>query len=188
MPSDSSFDIVSQVDLQEMDNAINQAMKEIGTRFDFRGSKSEITWNREEKKISFLADDDLKLKNLKEILHAKLSKRGISIKSLKFSDPEKALDGMVRQTAEIIQGIPQEKAKEIVKKIKDLKLKVQSSIQSDQIRVSAKSKDDLQTVIQFVKNSVSDLPLQFINYRWGIREFLKRSRCLIPAPRGVGLP
>ena len=165
MPSDSSFDIVSQVDLQEIDNAINQAMKEIGTRFDFRGSKSGITWNREEKKISFLADDDLKLKNLKEILHTKLSKRGISVKSLKFSDPEKALDGMVRQSSEIIQGIPQEKAKEIVKKIKDLKLKVQSSIQSDQIRVSAKSKDDLQTVIQFVKNSISDLPLQFINYR-----------------------
>ena len=165
MASDFSFDIVSQVDLQEIDNAVNQAMKEIGTRFDFRGSKSEIVWKREEKKIAFLADDDLKLRNLKEILQTKLAKRSVSVKSLKFSDPEKALDGMVRQNVDIIQGIPQEKAKEIVKQVKDLKLKVQSSIQGDQIRVSSKSKDDLQTVIQFVKNSVSDLPLQFINYR-----------------------
>jgi len=165
MPSDSSFDIVSQVDLQEIDNAINQAMKEINTRFDFRGSKNEITWNREEKKITFLAGDDMKMKNLKEILQTKLSKRGISVKSLKYSDPEKALDGMIRQSSEIIQGIAQEKAKEIVKTIKDLKLKVQASIQSDQIRVSGKSKDDLQTVMQFVKNSVHDLPLQFTNYR-----------------------
>jgi cyclic-di-GMP-binding protein len=165
MPSDSSFDIVSQVDLQEIDNAINQAMKEVSTRFDFRGTKNEITWNRDEKKMTFLAADDMKLKNLKEILQTKLSKRGISVKSLKFLDPEKALDGMVRQHTEIIQGIAQEKAKEIVKAIKELKLKVQASIQSDQIRVSGKSKDDLQTVMQFVKNSVHDLPLQFTNYR-----------------------
>ena len=165
MPNDSSFDIVSQVDLQEIDNAINQSMKEVGTRYDFRGSRNEITWNREEKKITFLAADDMKLKSLKEILQTKLSKRGISVKSLKFSDPEKALDGMVRQGAEIIQGIAHEKAKEIVKKIKDLKLKVQASIQDEQIRVSGKNKDDLQTVIQFVKNSIQDLPLQFINYR-----------------------
>ena len=165
MPSDSSFDIVSQVDLQEIDNAINQSMKEVNTRFDFRGSKSEITWNREEKKINLLAGDDMKLKSLKEILQTKLSKRGISVKALKYGEAEKAMDGMVRQNAEIIQGIPQEKAKEIVKQIKDLKLKVQSSIQSDQIRVSAKNKDDLQTVIQFVKNSVTDLPVQFTNYR-----------------------
>lgn len=166
MPGDYSFDIVSQVDLQEVDNAVNQALKEVGTRFDFRGSKSTITWNREEKKISFLADDEMKLRSLKEMLLNKFAKRGISVKALKFpSEPEKALDGMLRQTAEIIQGIAQEKAKEIVKKIKDLKLKVQASIQGEQIRVSGKSKDDLQTVLQFVKNSVHDLPLQFTNYR-----------------------
>ena len=165
MPSDSSFDIVSQVDLQEIDNAINQTMKEVGTRYDFRGTRNEINWNRDEKKLTFLAADDMKLKSLKEILQTKLSKRGVSVKSLKFAEQEKALDGMIRQGAEIIQGIPQEKAKEIVKKIKDLKLKVQASIQSDQIRVSAKSKDDLQTVMQFTKNSVTDLPLQFTNYR-----------------------
>ena len=165
MPSDSSFDIVSQVDLQEIDNAINQAMKEVGTRYDFRGTKNEITWNREEKKMIFLAGDDMKLKSLKEILQTKLSKRGVSVKSLKFSEPEKALDGLVRQNSEIIQGIEQEKAKDIVKKIKDLKLKVQASIQTDQIRVSGKNKDDLQTVIQMVKNNITDLPLQFVNYR-----------------------
>ncbi len=162
---DFSFDIVSQVDLQEVDNAINQAMKEIKTRFDFKGSKSEIAFKREEKKVTYLADDDMKLKNMLEIFEGKLAKRGISIKALKYGTPEKALDGMVRQSAEIIQGIPHEKAKDIVKRIKDLKIKVQPSIQSEQIRVSGRTKDDLQTVIQFLKNSNLDLPLQFTNYR-----------------------
>ncbi|MBI4372981.1 MAG: YajQ family cyclic di-GMP-binding protein [Candidatus Omnitrophica bacterium] len=165
MMPDFSFDIVSQVDLQEVDNAINQAMKEIKTRFDFKGSKSEIAFKREEKKVTYLADDDMKLKNMLEIFEGKLAKRGISIKALKYGTPEKALDGMVRQSAEIIQGIPHEKAKDIVKRIKDLKIKVQPSIQSEQIRVSGRTKDDLQTVIQFLKNSNLDLPLQFTNYR-----------------------
>ena len=165
MANDSSFDIVSQVDLQEVDNAINQAMKEVKTRFDFKGSKSELTFNREEKKIQLLADDDLKLKNLIQILEGKLVKRGVSVKSLKFGTSEKALDGMLRQTAEIIQGIPQEKAKDIVKQIKDMKLKIQASIQGDQVRVSGKSKDDLQVVIQALRNTNLDIPLQFTNYR-----------------------
>ena len=165
MASDFSFDIVSQVDLQEVDNALNQAMKEIKTRFDFKGTKSEITFNREEKKIMFLGDDDLKLKKIVEILEGKLAKRGVSVKSLKYGTAEKALDGMVRQTAEVIQGIPQDKAKEIVKGIKELKLKVQASIQGDQVRVSARSKDDLQTVISFLRGANLDLPLQFTNYR-----------------------
>lgn len=165
MASDFSFDIVSQVDLQEVDNAINQAMKEIKTRFDFKGSKSNLAFNREEKKITFLGDDDLKLKNLIDILEGKLAKRGVSVKSLKYGVSEKALDGLVRQTAEVIQGIPQEKAKEIVKRIKELKLKVQPSIQSDQIRVAGKSKDELQDIIQFIKGLNLDLPLQFTNYR-----------------------
>ncbi|MBI4395323.1 MAG: YajQ family cyclic di-GMP-binding protein [Candidatus Omnitrophica bacterium] len=165
MAGDFSFDIVSQVDLQEVDNAINQTVKEIKTRFDFKGSKSELSFKREEKKILFLADDDLKLKNIVEILETKLAKRGISIKALKYGTQEKALDGMIRQAAEIIQGIPQEKAKDIVKRIKDLKLKVQSSIQGEQVRVSGRTKDDLQTVIQFLRGSNLDLPLQFTNYR-----------------------
>ena len=166
MANDFSFDIVSEVNLQEVDNAINQALKEIRNRFDFKGSKSNITFVREEKKISLLADDDLKLKNLTDALEGKLAKRGVSVKSLKYNTPEKALDGLVRQHAEIIQGIPQEKAKEIVKMIKDLKLnKVQPSIQGEQIRVSGREKDDLQAVIQMLKNSKIDLPLQFVNYR-----------------------
>lgn len=165
MPGESSFDIVSQVDLQEVDNAINQALKEIKTRFDFKSSKSDLKFNREEKKIVLLADDELKLKNVIEILEGKLAKRSISIKALKYGVAEKALDGLIRQTAEVIQGIPQEKAKEIVRRIKDLKLKVQASIQGEQIRVSSKSRDDLQFVIQSIKNSILDLPLQFTNYR-----------------------
>lgn len=165
MAGDFSFDIVSQVDLQEVDNALNQAMKEIKTRFDFKGSKSEIKFNRDEKKIMFLADDDMKLKNTIEILEGKLAKRGVSVKSLKYGISEKALDGMVRQSAEVIQGIPQDKAKEIVKNIKELKLKIQPSIQGDQIRVSSRTKDDLQTVISFLRGAQLDLPLQFTNYR-----------------------
>ena len=165
MAADFSFDIVSQVDLQEVDNAINQAMKEVKTRFDLKGSKSEIILKREEKKIDFLADDDMKLKNLVQILETKLSKRGISVKAIKFRTAEKALDGMLRQTAEIIQGIPHEQAKDIVKRIKDVKLKVQASIQEDQIRVSGRMKDDLQAVMQMLRNSNLNLPLQFTNYR-----------------------
>ena len=165
MANDFSFDIVSQVDFQEIDNAVNQAMKEIKTRFDFKDSKSEIKLNREEKKIELLADDDLKLKNLVQILEGKLAKRGVPVKSLKYGVSEKALDGMLRQTAEIIQGIPQEKAKEIVRRIKDLKLKVQASIQGEQVRVSGRDKDDLQVVIQMLKNVNLDIPLQFTNYR-----------------------
>lgn len=165
MGNDFSFDIVSQVDLQEIDNAINQAMKEIKTRFDFKGSKSEAVLDRNEKKIKLLADDEMKMKSLHEILQTKLAKRGVSVKSLKYGVAEKALDGMVRQSAEIIQGIPQEKAKELVRQVKELKLKVQPSIQGDEIRISAKSKDDLQTVINFVKSTNFDIPLQFTNYR-----------------------
>ena len=165
MADNLSFDIVSKVDLQEMDNAINQALKEIKTRFDFKGSKSDITFKKEDNKIFFLADDEMKLKNLHEILEAKLAKRGVSVKSLKYAVSEKALDGMVRQEAEVIQGIAQEKAKDIVKQIKELKLKVQPSIQGDEIRVSGKSRDDLQYVIQTVKSKNTDLPLQFVNYR-----------------------
>ncbi|OGW87110.1 MAG: YajQ family cyclic di-GMP-binding protein [Omnitrophica bacterium RIFCSPHIGHO2_02_FULL_46_11] len=165
MASEFSFDIVSQVDFQEVDNALNQALKEIKTRFDFKGSKSDLQFNRLDKKIIILADDDLKLKNVTEILEGKFAKRSISIKALKYNSPEKALDGLIRQTAEIVNGIPQEKAKEIVKRIKDLKIRIQPSIQGEQIRVSGKSKDDLQFVVQSLKNANLDLPLQFINYR-----------------------
>ena len=166
MASDFSFDIVSQVDLQEIDNAVNQTLKEIKTRFDFKGSRSEITFNREEKTILIIADDDMKLNNIIEILKTKLAKRSVPIKAVSYGTPEKAMDGLIRQSATILQGLSQEHAKEIVKCIKDLKLKVQPSIQSDQIRVSSRSKDELQTVVQTLRSgSPVDIPLQFVNYR-----------------------
>jgi len=166
MAKDSSFDIVSEIDLQEVDNAVNQAMKEIKTRFDFRGSKSEVLLNREEKKLTILADDDMKMKNVSEILKTKFSKRGVSARSLKYGEAEKAMDGMIRQTAEIIQGIPQEQSKEIVKWVKEKKLKVQASIQGEQVRISGRSRDDLQAIIQALKAAPPiNLPLQCVNYR-----------------------
>ncbi len=165
MASESSFDIVSEVDLQEIDNAVNQAVKEMKTRFDFKGSKSELKFDRLVKKITLLADDEMKLRNLKDILETKLVKRSIQLKSVKYLLEEKAFEGTIRQEAEIIQGIPQETAKEIVKKIKDLKLKVQTSIQGEKLRVSGKSKDELQTAIQFLKASQFNVALQFSNFR-----------------------
>ncbi len=165
MPQDSSFDIVSKVDLQEVDNAVQQAMKEVLTRFDFKGSKSEIVFNRDEKKINFLADDEMKLRNLRDILSTKLAKRGVSLKALKYGEEEAAFEGSKRQIAEVILGIPQDKAKDIVKRIKETKLRVQASIQGDQIRVSGKQKDDLQAVMQFLRDTPIDVPIQFTNYR-----------------------
>ncbi len=163
--SDFSFDIVSRIDLQEIDNAVNQAKKELATRFDFKGSKSNFEWNRDEKKMTLLADDGLKLKNLKDILTIRLSTRKVSMKSLEWGNEEKAFDGMVRQELKFTMGIPGDKAKELVKSIKDLGLKVQASIQGEEVRVSSKSKDLLQDVITHLKTQQFSLPLQFTNYR-----------------------
>lgn len=162
---DFSFDIVSRIDLQEIDNAVNQAKKELATRFDFKGSKSAFEWNREEKKMTLLADDELKLKNLKDILTTRLATRKVSMKSLEWGKEEKAFDGMVRQELKFTMGIPGDKAKELVKMIKDLGLKVQPSIQGEEVRVSSKSKDFLQEVITHLKAQSFPLPLQFTNYR-----------------------
>ena len=160
-----SFDIISRVDLQEVDNAVNQAKKELATRFDFRGSKSVIEWNRDEKKLVLLADDELKLKNLKDILTTRLAIRKISMKSLAWGKEEKAFDGMIRQEMKLAMGIPGEKAKEIVRAIKEMGLKVQASIQGEEVRVTSRSKDVLQEVIQHLKTQSFPLPLQFTNYR-----------------------
>ena len=165
MSSQSSFDIVSNVPVQEVDNAVNQAIKELGTRFDFKGSKSSIEFLRTENKIRLIADDDLKLRNLQDILKTRMAARKIPLKALQFEASEKAFEGTLRQEVSILQGIPSEKAKEIVKTIKDLKLRVQAAIQADQIRVSSKSKDELQEVINHLKVSPPDIPLQFTNYR-----------------------
>jgi len=164
MAQDFSFDIVSKINLQEMDNAINMSMKEISQRFDFKGSVSSIK-NEENKKIVVISDDEFKLKNVIDILQNKLVKRGISLKFLDYGKIESSLGGSVRQDITLKQGIPQEKAKQINTLIKDKKLKVQPQIQGDQIRVSSKSKDELQVVIQTLRAANLDIELQFTNYR-----------------------
>jgi hypothetical protein len=164
MAQDFSFDIVSKIDLQELDNAINMSMKEISQRFDFKGSVSDIK-NEENKKLVIVSDDEFKLKNVIDILQGKLVKRGISLKFLDYGKVESSLGGSVKQDITLKQGILQEKAKQINALIKDKKLKVQPQIQGDQIRVSSKSKDELQTVMQMLRGANLDIELQFVNYR-----------------------
>jgi hypothetical protein len=164
MAEEFSFDIVSKIDFQELDNAINMSVKEISQRFDFKGSVSSIK-NEENKKIVVISDDEFKLKNVIDILQNKLIKRGISLKFLDYGKIESSLGGAVRQEISLKQGIPQEKSKQINNMIKDKKLKVQTQIQGDQIRVTSKSKDDLQVVIQMLRAANLDIELQFANYR-----------------------
>ena len=165
MPQDFSFDVVSRVDLQEVSNAVQQAGKEIGTRFDFRGSKSRIDWNDKELALTLTSDDESKLKSVVDILETRLVKRGIAVKSLDYGRIEPAAGATVRQVAKVQQGIPTEKAKEIVKAIKDQKLKVQASIQADQVRIAGRSKDELQTAMALLRGRDFGVPLQFTNYR-----------------------
>ncbi|MFH1889109.1 MAG: YajQ family cyclic di-GMP-binding protein [Candidatus Omnitrophota bacterium] len=160
-----SFDIVSEVNLQEVDNAVNQASKELSQRYDFKDSKSSITYDRKEKKLTLIADDDFKLRALTDILATRLAKRGISLKSLKFNEPEKAFQGYLRQLVDICMGIDKEKAKELVGIIKGLGLKVQTQIEGEKIRVSSGKKDELQTVITHLKGLNFSIPLNFCNYR-----------------------
>ena len=158
-----SFDIVSKVDMQEVDNAVNQAMKEIGQRFDFKGSKSSIAIEKEE--LVLVSDDDQKMKSVVDVLQSKLVKRNIPLKALTYGKVEPAAGSTVRQRITLQQGIPTDKAKEIVKIIKNAKIKVQAAIQSDQVRVSGKSRDDLQEVIQLLKGEDLGIDMQFTNYR-----------------------
>jgi uncharacterized protein YajQ (UPF0234 family) len=163
MASESSFDIVSKVDPQEVDNAINQALREIETRFDFKGSKSNIEVEKEE--LVLTSDDEYKLKSVIDILEGKLFKRGISLKNLEFGKIESAAGGTVRQKVKIKQGIEQDDAKKINILIRDSKIKVKSQIQGDQVRVSGKNRDDLQQIIQLLKQADIPIDLQFVNYR-----------------------
>ncbi|HEX4440407.1 MAG TPA: YajQ family cyclic di-GMP-binding protein [Thermoanaerobaculia bacterium] len=165
MAQEFSFDVVSKVDLQEVLNAVQQASKEIATRFDFRGSKSKIEWNEKELELTLTSDDEGKLKSVKDILETRLVKRGVAVKSLDYQKVEPAAMGTVRQVVKIQQGIASEKAKEIVKAIKDRKLKVQAAIQGDQLRVSGRAKDDLQEVMSLLRAGDFGVPLQFTNYR-----------------------
>jgi len=163
MSKENSFDIVSKIDMQEVDNAINQAVREIENRFDFKNSKSEI--RQEKDQIILISDDEFKLKNVVDILENKLVKRGISLKALKYGKVEEAAGNTVRQVVDLQQGISKEQAKEVTKIIKDTKLKVQAQIQGDQIRVTGKVRDDLQMVIKTLKEKDLDFELQFINFR-----------------------
>lgn len=165
MAEEHTFDIVCNVDLQEVLNAVNQAMKEIGQRFDFKGSKSSIELDKGKALIILLSDDESKLRSVIDILQSKLVKRGISLKALTYSKVEQAAGSTVRQTVTLQQGIPQDKAKEIVKLIKETKLKVNVEIQKDQVRVKGKNIDDLQTIITMLKGKDFGIHLQFSNYR-----------------------
>ncbi|MDD4939720.1 MAG: YajQ family cyclic di-GMP-binding protein [Candidatus Omnitrophica bacterium] len=160
-----SFDIVSEVDLQEMDNAVNQAGKELSQRYDFKDSKSSIAYDKKEKKLTLIADDEFKLRALTDILATRMAKRGISLKSLKFNEPEKAFQGYLRQLVDICMGIDKEKAKELVGIIKGLGLKVQAQIEGEKIKVSSAKKDELQAVITHLKGLNFSVPLSFRNYR-----------------------
>ncbi|MCD5406867.1 MAG: YajQ family cyclic di-GMP-binding protein [Desulfotomaculum sp.] len=163
MAKEVSFDIVSKIDMQEVNNALNQTNKEISQRYDFKNSKSEVSM--EEENLEIMADSDLQLKNVIDILQSKLIRRNVAIKNLEYGAIEDASGGLIRQQINIKQGIDSDTAKRIVKDIKGLKLKVQAKIMSDQLRVSGKNKDDLQAVMQFLKEADYGLELQFINYR-----------------------
>lgn len=159
----NSFDIVSKIDLQEVKNAVDQATKELAQRFDFKGSKSSMTLEASD--LVVVSDDEYKLKSVLDILQSKLVKRGVSLKALSYGKIEEALGGTVRQKITLQQGISADKAKEISKAIRDAKFKAQTQIQGDQVRVTSKSKDELQAVIALLKGQDFGLPLQFINYR-----------------------
>jgi len=163
MASEASFDIVSKVDMQELTNAVRQAEKEIETRFDFKGSKSSITIEKDE--LVVVSDDEYKLKSVIDILQGKMVKRGVPIRNLEYGKIEPAALGTVRQRIRLKQGIDQNAAKKINTMIRDSKLKVKSQIQGDQIRVSGKSRDDLQAVIRMLKAADVGVELQFTNYR-----------------------
>jgi uncharacterized protein YajQ (UPF0234 family) len=163
MAKDSSFDIVSQIDMQEVDNAVQQALKEIETRYDFKGSKSEI--RREEAVLTIISDDEYKLNSVIDIVQSKFIKRNISLKSMKYGKVEAASGGTVRQKVDLVQGIDQDNAKIITKLVRDSKLKVQAQIQGDQLRISGKNRDDLQQVMQLIKEADVPIALQFTNYR-----------------------
>lgn len=158
-----SFDIVSKLNLQEVDNAVNQTQKEIGTRYDLKNSKSEIRLEKE--KIFIQAEDDSKMEAITDILKTKATKRAIAIQALNFGKVESSIGGSVKCEVSLIQGIESEKAKEVVKFIKELKLKVAAQIQDEQVRVTGKSRDDLQEVIRAVKGKDFKIPLQFENFR-----------------------
>ncbi len=163
MAKENTFDIVSRVDMQEVRNAVDQSIRELRTRFDFKGSKSDIVFDGEE--ILLVGDDEFKLKNVVDILETKMVKREINLKALRYGKIEPGAKDTVRQKVSLVQGLDKDRAKVITKLVKDSKLKVQVSIQGDQVRIIGKNRDDLQAIIQIIKDHDFDIPLQFVNYR-----------------------
>ncbi len=163
MAKESSFDVVSQVDMQEVDNAVNQTDREITTRFDFKGSNTKI--ERKDEIIHIDTSDEMKLQNVVDVLETKLVKRGVSIKALKYSKVDPSLGGRVKQDITVQAGLDKEQAKQITSRVKSLKLKVQAAIQGDSVRITGKNKDDLQVAIQALKEEDFDFAIQFNNFR-----------------------
>ena len=160
-----SFDVVSRVNFAELDNGINNAKKAVAARFDFRGATADITLDQKEKKLKLVADDATKIKGLKEMFETAVQRRGIALKTFLWGEQEPTIAGKLKWEAKIQDGIEQEKAKSMVKIIKDSKMKVQASIQGDAVRVSGAKRDLLQDAIALVKKSITDFPLQFNNFR-----------------------
>ena len=165
MAQQNSFDIVSEVNLQEVDNALNQARKEIIQRYDFKDSKTVIDFNQKEKQITLHSIDEFHLKSAVDIVQSKLVKRGVSLKALRYGAVEPAANSTVRQLVTLIVGINKDDARLVVKMIKDSKIRVQAQIMEDQVRVSGKDKDDLQAIIQLLREADLKFPVQFANYR-----------------------
>jgi cyclic-di-GMP-binding protein len=165
MSQQNTFDIVSKIDLTEVTNAINQTMKEVKQRFDFKGSKSDITLEEKDNAVTLHSDDDFKLNSLNDVFQQRLIKRGVPLKGLTYGKIEPAAGSTVRQKIDLQQGIPTEKAKEIVKYIKDSKLKVQASINADIVRVAGRDRDILQEVIKLLKEKDFGIHMEFTNYR-----------------------
>jgi cyclic-di-GMP-binding protein len=160
-----SFDVVSEVNLQELDNAINQTIKEIAQRYDFKNSKTTVEWKAKEKEVVIVADDDYKLGAAKDILQSKLIKRNVPIKNLDYGTVEQASGSMMKQVIKVKQGIDKDSARKITQVIKDAKLKVQAQVMDDQVRVTSKNIDDLQDTIRTLRASALDVELQFTNMR-----------------------
>jgi len=163
MAAENSFDVACKIDMQEVTNAIDQARRDIATRYDLKGAKNEI--EIEKMDITISSTDDMKVKAVLDILQSKLHRRGIDLKALTINDPEQAGGGIVRQRITLQDGVPMEKAKEIVRLIKDSKIRVQASIQEKQVRVAGKNRDDLQAIIALLKGKDLGIALQFTNYR-----------------------
>jgi uncharacterized protein YajQ (UPF0234 family) len=158
-----SFDVVCQIDLQEVDNAIQQTLRELGNRFDFKGTPFEV--RREDHVVHLHAENDFKLKALSDVFQERLAKRQVPLKAIRPGTVEPAAGGTVRQQLDLQKGIAVDKAREIVKLVKDAKLKVQASVQGEQVRISGKKRDDLQVVIQMLRKQDLDLAMQFVNFR-----------------------